>query len=190
MTTKIASNRDRTHRVSQSGTSAVASLESWGDGLELRRFWLDALRLSEAAFTAAHPHAVLVLDPFQAQLEAEFSTQPGRARQQGHLRAVVELRKRLEADPFKLMVTIGRGKQNDICIPAPEISKFHAYFMLNRSTLSDAGSTFGTCLEGEPLEPRTPTPLASGARLRMGPIPMQYWAPRELYDHLRTLDLA
>ena len=66
-------------------------------------------------------------------------------------------------------ITLGRAPTNDIVLGIPMISKLHAYFQKDPSTgefsLWDAGSSFGTRVDGKDLVPGEPRPLENDARI-------------------------
>jgi pSer/pThr/pTyr-binding forkhead associated (FHA) protein len=67
------------------------------------------------------------------------------------------------------MITVGRTSNNDVVIPSPSVSRFHAYFELTSGRLAhvDAGSRVGTWVASKRLQPRdVPLPLASGDIVR------------------------
>lgn len=72
----------------------------------------------------------------------------------------------LEAD-----TAIGRAVENDLCLPAPGVSRHHAALRRTASGwfLTDEGSTSGTTLNARRLEPETPAPLEPGDRIAIGP---------------------
>ena len=147
----------------------------------------DASLLSEAEFLAQHPHWVLVVEPFASEEAAAYTTRaasPGR----GHDRGVAVLQKRAGSNAFKLMVTIGRSKNNDVQIPCDDVSKFHAYVLNNPKEdtpqFADAGSTFGSEIDGERLTPRVPTSLASGMRIQIGSVHALCLSPQGFLGHL------
>lgn len=59
---------------------------------------------------------------------------------------------------FNDRIGVGRTRNNDIILPFPKVSKFHAYFTwaADRSEfyLTDAGSTNGTSINGHKLAPK------------------------------------
>jgi pSer/pThr/pTyr-binding forkhead associated (FHA) protein len=67
-------------------------------------------------------------------------------------------------------LTGGRDSSNDIVIPEFTISNQHFQFRydITRLVLSDLGSTNGTFLNGERIEPGRRVPVANGARLVFG----------------------
>ena len=79
------------------------------------------------------------------------------------------------------MVTIGRAKNNDVLIPADDVSKFHAYVLRRPRQegvfFADAGSTFGTKVDGEVLAPRQPVRLESGALVEFGSVRATFYSP-------------
>jgi hypothetical protein len=70
-------------------------------------------------------------------------------------------------------ISIGRLTANDVCIPYPAMSKFHAFIDWARDSnefrLSDNGSSNGTTVEGARLTPRQSLALLSGMRVGFGP---------------------
>ena len=67
---------------------------------------------------------------------------------------------------FAQMVTVGRASNNDIVLNDPAISKFHAYFGIDPTSdavsVRDAGSTYGTLIEGARVSDREPAPVGDG----------------------------
>jgi putative peptide zinc metalloprotease protein len=65
-------------------------------------------------------------------------------------------------------VTIGRADENAVRLPDPSVSRVHARISSagDRAVLEDAGSTYGTWLDGRRVS--APTPLRAGARIRVG----------------------
>ena len=68
------------------------------------------------------------------------------------------------------MTTVGRAANNDIVLHSSKVSKFHAYFSqdLDGWTIRDCGSSNGTFLEDEALEPNQATPLKNGQMVSFG----------------------
>ncbi len=124
--------------------------------------------MSEEVFYRAHPDPVLLhrpedaeqgprtfktglTDPFASRMELSvgLSTDPDLA--------VLPVRKK-PGGVFQDRVGVGRTRNNDIQLPYPKVSKFHAYFTWSpdRSEyyLTDAGSTNGTFVNGHRLVPK------------------------------------
>lgn len=70
------------------------------------------------------------------------------------------------SNAFADMISVGRTTNNDIVIRSPAVSKFHAHFSRNPSsgayTLTDAGATNGTFVNGTRLAPKTTIALRDG----------------------------
>lgn len=101
--------------------------------------------------------------------------------------AVAALKKRPGANPFALMITVGRAQNNDIVLTHRSVSKFHAYLrrLGDRWLLSDAGSTNGTSVDGVPLARDRSVPLESGARVLLGgDVDLELVSPADLHAHL------
>ncbi|MHC5037303.1 MAG: FHA domain-containing protein [Planctomycetota bacterium] len=71
-----------------------------------------------------------------------------------------------DRNSFQNMVTLGRASNNDIVVSDPSVSKFHAYFRTDPSektiSIVEAGSSFGTVLNGRALTRGEVVPLKSG----------------------------
>jgi hypothetical protein len=69
-------------------------------------------------------------------------------------------------------VTIGRSRSCDVRIDNDSVSKLHARIIFDRSSgdyfLLDEHSRNGSCVNGEPVEPASRTPIWSGAYLSFG----------------------
>lgn len=83
---------------------------------------------------------------------------------------VIPLRKK--DGSFWDYVTLGRASTADITIDDPAISNVHAHFALehegHRACLQDVGSSNGTHVNREKLQPHTMMPLRSGDVVRFG----------------------
>ena len=101
--------------------------------------------------------------------------------------AVATLTKRPGANPFALMITLGRAQNNDVVLNHGAVSKFHAYLRrLGESwMLSDAGSTNGSTLDGAKLEKHRAQPLGPRARIELGKdLKMIFFLPADLFEEL------
>lgn len=105
---------------------------------------------------------------------------------------VHDLRKAIDRpNPFADGVTVGRTPNNDIVLPHPSVSRFHAYFQLDAKTgnwsLVDAESKNGTLLNGVRLTATQPAPLGSEAKLRMGEVQAMFLTPKMFLRYLDQL---
>lgn len=84
--------------------------------------------------------------------------------------------------PIRLpVVRIGRAAGNDVVIPDDSVSATHARleFEAGAWRITDLESTNGTYVEGVRLAPEVPTPLAYGASVRFGGVPLHFRAVEE-----------
>jgi hypothetical protein len=93
---------------------------------------------------------------------------------------------------FGNMVTLGRAKTNDVVVPHSSISKFHAFFRKDFTTgcmsLWDAGSKFGTRLNGNDVKTGEGSALESGAAVLLGrAVRAIYYAPDEFYEYMHLM---
>jgi pSer/pThr/pTyr-binding forkhead associated (FHA) protein len=158
----------------------------------------DARSLSREEFARRHPDAVLVVPLVQSKDATRITTRV--------MRADPAERARRDALPFDFvpvkksptnlsnnLVTLGRTDTNDVVIASSEVSKLHALFMLDRAsgllTITDAGSTNGTKVNGRTLTPRTEAePLRGGEELLLGTVKLVFHVPATLHDFLRSLE--
>ncbi len=89
------------------------------------------------------------------------------------------------------IVTIGRGEDNDIVLPATNITRRHA--QLERTAtgwqVRDLGSRNGTFLDGAELLPNIPTEILPHQILRIGPYYMQLQLGKGFAETLRPYDV-
>ncbi|HET6346338.1 MAG TPA: FHA domain-containing protein [Myxococcota bacterium] len=69
-------------------------------------------------------------------------------------------------------ITVGRASTADIVLEDPAVSNVHAHFVLHLDEhpvrIQDVGSSNGTFVNREPLQPHTAHPLVNGDCLRLG----------------------
>jgi hypothetical protein len=89
----------------------------------------------------------------------------------------------------EIPLRIGRVEGNDLVLASSEVSRHHCSLVLRdgRAIVSDLGSTNGTLLDGRRIE--GPTPMAHGARLRVGPFALTYLSgPRRALERAAELE--
>lgn len=87
-------------------------------------------------------------------------------------------------------VTLGRGPDNDLVIPHPTISRFHAYFSFTddgRVALTDAGSRNGTRINGSRLKVKWTASLMPGDKLIFGELEGTYQPAEDFCEFLSML---
>lgn len=69
-------------------------------------------------------------------------------------------------------VTLGRTSNNDLVVDSERVSKCHMIFRERGGNwqLTDTGSTNGTRVDGQPLEPRRPVPLTDDTTIEIGQV--------------------
>jgi hypothetical protein len=83
-------------------------------------------------------------------------------------------------NPFAKGVTLGRTINNDIVISTSTVSKFHAWIQKEPSPTGDvyscfdAGSSFGTFVNEEPLPSNHGCLLRPGAKIRLGDVTLTF----------------
>ncbi|HEX2676579.1 MAG TPA: FHA domain-containing protein [Polyangiales bacterium] len=116
----------------------------------------------------------------------------------GKRQSVTDLRERLARAPHFILplgkrgkdttyadrVSVGRALNKDVVLRDHSVSKFHAWFEVERGqwTVSDAGSTNGTLLNGSKLTAKESFPVSSGDLLRFGSIECTLCAASLLAD--------
>jgi pSer/pThr/pTyr-binding forkhead associated (FHA) protein len=80
---------------------------------------------------------------------------------------------------FQRRVTVGRTSNNDIVLDDASVSRFHAWLQIEDNgswSIVDAGSRNGTWVGGKKLGQKTPSPLASGVRIKVGVIELTFFS--------------
>ena len=80
-------------------------------------------------------------------------------------------------------VTIGRDARNTVRLGDPSVSRVHA--RISSGVLTDAGSSYGTWLDGERV--LAPVRLREGSRVRVGNVALVVDRRRDVDDSLRTI---
>jgi hypothetical protein len=144
----------------------------------------DAWSQTEEAFRDGHPGRYLILESTSAEAASTVmlrtvTVASVRPAQERALLDVVPVVKRHDNNPFTSMITIGRARNNDIVVNDSSVSKMHAWIRHGAdtsaelaATLTDAGSTNGTFVDGAPVVAST-VPLHVGTRVRLGSV--EFW---------------
>lgn len=148
-------------------------------------------------FIAAHPHLFLVragsfvpesesaLDQFAFDTIVEDDVPDD---QGGWI--IAPVRKR-EGGAFPDRIGIGRARNCDVVLRYASISKLHAQILVREPRMIlDLDSANGTKVEGVALVPRTPVPLALGARIELGGIAVSLLDASRLYALLTGSEKA
>lgn len=103
---------------------------------------------------------------------------------------VFPLRKKPETVPLLPGIRLGRVPRNDVAINDLSVSRFHALFQQDRSTLewlvTDADSTAGILVNGTRIAPSTPTPLPADATIRLGDVELRFLTPEAFCTFLEA----
>ncbi|MHC5037302.1 MAG: FHA domain-containing protein [Planctomycetota bacterium] len=120
----------------------------------------------ELSLSDENPDAFHTLD---GTSKPERPTQPISKRAQIPAHPIVAQVTKSDRNSFHNMVTVGRATNNDIIIQHASVSKFHAYFRTDPKSgevsIADAGSSYGSELNGMPILKDDPHPIQSGAVL-------------------------
>jgi hypothetical protein len=152
----------------------------------------EAMGCSAADFARKFPEPALVVEPFldaDEDAATSFSTVSARGGEGlPGVPLVARLKKRPGANAFASMVTLGRARNNDICLPAADVSKFHAYFVVapEGTDLVAASASNGTFLQERILDANQRVTLEDGAKLRFASVRATYRSPLSLYEYLRS----
>jgi pSer/pThr/pTyr-binding forkhead associated (FHA) protein len=95
----------------------------------------------------------------------------------------------LARDGRRPYVTLGRGAENELVIDDATLSRVHLVLMRAADgtwTVRDAGSSNGSRLEGQRLEPGKPLPLPPGSRLEAGGVRLTFHDPADLLRRLQS----
>jgi len=86
-------------------------------------------------------------------------------------------------------VVLGRGRDCELCIQVPSVSRHHAELALWDGSwrVKDLGSHNGTVLDKERLAGNETRALADGARLWLGGITLVFMGPTSFLEHVGKL---
>lgn len=156
-----------------------------------------AQRLAREEFERAHADPVLLI-PLVDGEASRSATQvlalevPGGA-PRFHPYELAPLRKRPGSTLFRNLVTLGRATSNDVEVKSREVSKVHAFFLIDPASgavrVTDGGSTNGTAVNGRPLAAKQESAeLTGGDEVSFGGLRTVFHTPATLWEYLRTLD--
>jgi len=88
-------------------------------------------------------------------------------------------------------ITLGRSPENDVILPHSSVSKLHAFFKpgpgVEAFQLWDAGSSYGTVVDGRKLDPGVPSPVENGTEILFAQtIPATFYSPEGLFRLLQS----
>jgi hypothetical protein len=155
----------------------------------------EARRMSPSRFVRAHPDPVLLhAEPLAGGDEREFRTRlDGGPPSRAEMALELPLRGDLlvtsvckgAASAFSGQISVGRTRTSDVSLPYARLSKFHAYFTWEGEprlySLTDAGSTNGTFVDGRRLTPKVAAPLPDGSYVTFGHYHFLFLTPEGLY---------
>jgi hypothetical protein len=151
-----------------------------------------------AAFEKLHPHDWLVWEPgawhpperaghtLVAGAQGPWPPAAGAAATGAAGEALAIALARQGRRPY---VTLGRGPENDLVIDDATLSRVHLVLMRAADgtwTVRDAGSSNGSRLAGQRLEPGKPLPLPPGTRLEAGEVRLTFHDPADLLRRLQA----
>lgn len=98
----------------------------------------------------------------------------------------------LEGVSAEGQILIGRGVGNHIPIPNASVSRRHAVLhvdtLLSKGSVSDAGSSYGTTLNGVPLEAGKTEKIRSGSVIVLGQsVHVTFLSANNFFDYLHTV---
>jgi pSer/pThr/pTyr-binding forkhead associated (FHA) protein len=154
-------------------------------------------RYLEGGLEKALSAPMLLVEPSKEELEAakheeyQFQTESGVGTPAPGKGApyVLEVRKH-KNNAFQRGITVGRTGNNDLIIDDGSVSRFHAWFQLDRESglwcVADAGSKNGTRLGRNRLPAKKLTTVKGGDRLRFGKVGTIFLLPKDFVAVLKT----
>jgi len=151
-------------------------------------------RVGDDAFAQSHPHTVLVVTGVvgalaeQVPLNRTLVTEPAGLTVQavvGLIGRVFPLVKGKYSSPGP--ISLGRTPDNDVTIAESSISARHCFLRVLGAeiSLTDAGSTNGTLVNGVRLAPKKAQKVVEGDVLTMGRFNLAFHTPRGFIKALR-----
>jgi hypothetical protein len=152
-------------------------------------------RIGDDAFSQSHPHTVLVVTGVvgalaeQVPLNRTLVTEPSGLSVQavvGLIGRVFPLVKGKYSSPGP--ISLGRTPDNDVTIAESSISARHCFMRVLGAeiSLTDAGSTNGTMVNGVKLPPKKASKVVEGDVLTMGRFNLAFHTPRGFIKALRS----
>lgn len=102
-----------------------------------------------------------------------------------------------DRNTWKSRISVGRAKNNDIVFRHDSVSKLHAHFIVQATTigglvherlmLCDVGSANGSLINGRSLDEDEMVPVSAGDRLLFGEVQCDLLDASTLYPKLRRL---
>ena len=132
---------------------------------------IDVRYEADAARRAGVPRA-LAVEPGASKKAEPQEAPPAPTPRAGRRRLVLEREDTGERWPLEGEITIGRGSGCTIVIDDSRVSRAHALVAQGRSgwTVTDAGSSNGTSVNGRLLTPNVARPVGDGDRINVGPV--------------------
>ncbi len=166
--------------------------------MKLAQFAQTEQNLDSEAFVAKFNHSFLLINraPGENVNDAApgFHTKAADQARQSLLQALDEAELYfVSSDGARLCskITVGRTPNTDITFDHSAISKFHAYFQVNKDgscSVCDPGSTNGTVLNGVPLGKHQPVQVRGGETIVFGDVfETTYHTAQTLYRHMQML---
>ena len=111
----------------------------------------------------------------------------------GGLQAIVAQLTKSDRNDEKDVIVLGRVEECDVVIPHPSISKRHLLFHIDTEngdvTVEEAGSTYGTLLDGEPLIKGSTVLLENQATFIIaGSALASFFTPESLFDFFQPTE--
>lgn len=99
----------------------------------------------------------------------------------------IEFDKTLDLETSKTSVIVGRSPKNDLVVPHDSISRQHCQIDVVKNVfyITDLGSSNGSFIDGQKLEPQVKTPFISSQQLTLGKLECEITessAPTETKD--------
>lgn len=151
--------------------------------------WLERKRAhTRDEFIRRHPFPFVLLVGDEVDVNFEFRTQttPSLLDVQSTTHRVMPLLK-VGSNPYQDRIIVGRTRNCDVMIRAPDISKYHADFRIEgpaQAVLRDRKSSNGTKVGNKTLEPNEAVTIKPWDRIRFGATQVIFLGPGELWDVL------
>ena len=104
-----------------------------------------------------------------------------------HRRRILSVVKRRPGEKHK--IAVGRSADNDVVLLSRDVSKLHAGFgyVHDAWMVADLGSRYGTRVNGRPLPPMNPIPIASGAQVAISSMRHLFVLPADFLETARGM---